>query len=91
MQKHFNIKVFGKVQGVFFRQITRERARTLGIKGFVRNELDGSVYIEAEGEEESLNKFTEWCKVGPPMSKVDKTEITESLLQNFSSFEIGYR
>ena len=86
MQKHFNIKIFGKVQGVFFRQTTKEKARALGIKGFVRNETDGSVYIEAEGEEEILNKFIEWCKVGPSQARVEKIEITESALKNFTSF-----
>ena len=88
MQKHFNIKVFGKVQGVFFRQTTREKAKAIGIKGFVRNEPDDSVYIEAEGEEEPMNKFTGWCKVGPSQATVEKTEITESSLKNFTSFEI---
>ena len=87
MQKHFNIKIFGKVQGVFFRQTTKEKARALGIKGFVRNEPNGSVYIEAEGEEEILNKFIEWCKVGPSQANVDKIEFNESVLKNFPSFE----
>lgn len=59
--KHFKLNVSGTVQGVFFRASTKDAADRLGIKGFVRNEPDGSVYIEAEGEEEKLNQFMECC------------------------------
>ena len=49
MIKHFDITVQGKVQGVWFRDSTMKEAKRLGINGFVRNEPDGSVYVEAEG------------------------------------------
>ncbi|WP_431293764.1 acylphosphatase [Pedobacter sp. P26] len=49
--KHLNIKVTGKVQGVGFRETTKIIANQMMVNGFVRNEKDGSVYIEAEGEE----------------------------------------
>jgi len=63
--KHFNIKIFGDVQGVFFRDSARRKADELGIKGFAQNEPDGTVLIEAEGRGESLEKFiiTEKIKV----------------------------
>ncbi|MFB6307312.1 MAG: acylphosphatase, partial [Flavobacteriales bacterium] len=54
--KHKDIRVRGKVQGVFYRATMVENAMRWGIKGFVRNETDGSVYIEAEGDEEALEK-----------------------------------
>lgn len=88
MKKHLNIKIYGKVQGVFFRAAAQERAENLGINGFARNESDGSVYIEAEGSEENINKFLEWCRKGPLLAKVEKVEISENNLKNFSSFEI---
>lgn len=86
--KHLNIKVYGKVQGIFFRTTAREEAEKLHITGFAKNESDGSVYIEAEGEKENLDKFISWCHKGPPLAKVEKVEATESPLKNFSEFEI---
>ncbi|MEP7168648.1 MAG: acylphosphatase, partial [Bacteroidota bacterium] len=56
-KKCFQIIVKGNVQGVFFRKYTRITANMLGIKGFVKNELDGYVYIEACGESKALEKF----------------------------------
>lgn len=88
MQKHFNIKVYGKVQGVFFRQYTKEKANELHIKGFVCNQSDGSVYIEAEGEEEGLSKFVVFARKGPEKACVDKIEIKEQALKEFKMFEI---
>lgn len=86
--KHFKLNVSGKVQGVFFRASTKDAADALGIKGFVRNEPDGSVYIEAEGEEEKLNQFMEWCRFGTPRSKVEKVAIIEGEAQGFTSFQV---
>lgn len=86
--RHFNIKVYGKVQGIFFRITAREEAEKLNITGFARNEEDGSVYIEAEGEKENLDKFISWCRKGPPLAKVEKVEVAESPLKNFSEFEV---
>jgi acylphosphatase len=90
MQKHISIKVRGRVQGVFFRASTREVAVTLGLKGFVRNEPDGAVYIEVEGEESILEEFTTWCKRGPRMAHVDGVEVTEGAWQEFKDFVIRH-
>lgn len=86
--KHLNIKIYGFVQGVSFRYFIEQKAQELEIKGFVRNESDGSVYIEAEGSEEMLKKFVEICKEGPAFAKVKKTEISESMLKDFINFEV---
>ena len=88
MPKHVNIMVSGKVQGVFYRASTREKAEALGVKGFVRNERDGSVYVEAEGEEENLNRFIAWCKTGPPGSSVHKVDVISGELKGFTRFEV---
>lgn len=86
--KHFNITVSGKVQGVFYRQTTLDTAQRLGIKGFIRNEKNGNVYIEAEGEETQLKKFIEWCKIGPSRANVIEVKSSEGKFKNFSRFEI---
>jgi acylphosphatase len=84
--KHLNIKVYGQVQGVFFRESAREEAEKLEISGFIRNESDGTVYVEAEGDKKSLDKFLDWCNSGPEAAIVEKLEVTEGPLKNFKHF-----
>ena len=86
--KHLSISVSGKVQGVFFRATTKEVADQLGIYGFVRNERDGSVYIEAEGDEELVNKFLAWCHKGPSHAVVKNVVSEEGSIQGFTKFEV---
>ena len=78
------------MQGVFFRQSTSQKAQQLSIYGFVRNEPDGSVYIEAEAEDKILNEFIDWCRHGPATARVGKFELSENFFQNFTTFEIRY-
>ncbi|OGE19070.1 acylphosphatase [Candidatus Daviesbacteria bacterium RIFCSPLOWO2_02_FULL_41_8] len=89
MKIHYNIKIYGLVQGVFFRASAKEAADKLEISGFAKNMSDGSVYMEAEGEKENLDKFIVWCNQGPMMAQVEKVEISESPLKNFSRFEVS--
>ena len=88
--KHYKIKVEGKVQGVWFRKYTQEKALSLNLKGLVRNEPDGSVYVEVESEQENkLNEFIQWLYQGSPLSEVDKVEVLEeNSCQNFDDFVI---
>ena len=88
MRKHFNIKVAGRVQGVFFRASTKTCADQHNIFGFVRNEPDGTVYIEAEGEERDLEKFIDWCSHGPEAAIVETCEVEEKGLVGYSRFEV---
>lgn len=89
MMKHFQIKVSGKVQGVFFRKSTKEQADKLGIVGVVKNESDGTVSIEAEGEEKVLQQFIEWCNQGPQHAEVKNIDIESSEpKKHSSSFDI---
>ena len=88
MIKHFNIKISGLVQGVFFRDFASNEAKKLRLSGFVRNEPDGSVYIETEGEEDDLQKFILLCKSGPVNASVDNVEIIEAPVKNLKSFAI---
>jgi len=87
--KHYNITVSGTVQGVFYRQSTLEIAKQLDIKGFVRNEPNGNVYMEVEGTEGQLNTLVEWCKKGPSRAYVDDVKSTEGGMKFFSLFEIN--
>ncbi|MFN7014688.1 MAG: acylphosphatase, partial [Bacteroidia bacterium] len=61
MQKAFQIQVIGKVQGVYYRQSTRDKALELSLKGTVQNLPDGSVLIHAEGSEEKIRELISWC------------------------------
>lgn len=73
--KTVNIRVFGIVQGVFFRKSAKIEADNMGVVGWVRNEGDGSVEIMASGEKEALEKYISWCKKGPPLAKVEMAEV----------------
>lgn len=86
--KHINIKVTGKVQGVFFRASTKAVADQMGVKGLVKNEKDGSVYIEAEADETTLAMFVEWCNEGPEKSKVESVTTANGELKNYRNFEV---
>ncbi len=86
--KHFTIIVSGRVQGVFYRAFAKEKADELGIKGFVRNEPNGDVYIEAEAEEEDLYKFIKWCNLGPTRAEVAHIEAIPGELFGFARFDI---
>ena len=86
--KHINIKLKGRVQGVGFRYSALRAANTYKIKGFVRNGLDGSVYMEVEAEDINMKSFIEWCRNGPGLARVDKIIQTESGIRGFEDFKI---
>lgn len=86
----YRIQVVGKVQGVFFRASTKGKADDLGLKGWVRNEADGSVLIVAEGSREKLEIFKEWCEHGPHFARVEKVHCEEVTTENFQGFRITY-
>jgi acylphosphatase len=87
--KHINIKVKGKVQGVYFRATTKAVADQLGAKGFVVNLNDGSVYIEAEGDSFTLDSLVEFCHEGPDRAEVESVDVEEtSDIKGFKNFEV---
>ncbi len=86
--KHIKVTVRGRVQGVWFRASTRDEAVRLGVCGFVRNEPDGDVYLEAEAEQESLNSLIDWLNHGPPLARVDGLDITEAEVKHLTGFTI---
>ena len=82
------IKVYGKVQQVGFRFYTRKKAQELGLYGFVKNELDGSVYIEVEGPEIEMEHFVLWCHQGPKWARVDKVLANDCPALNLENFVV---
>lgn len=70
-------EISGRVQGVGFRFSTKQSADELGVKGIVRNETDGTVYVEAVGDQDQLSRFVEALRKGPsPAAEVDKVVVT---------------
>ena len=85
------IKVFGDVHGVLFRSYTLDFAKRLKLTGWVKNSLDGSVEILAEGEKENLEKLVDWVKTGPKYASVDNVVVDwQKTPREFDSFEVTY-
>ncbi|MEK7126707.1 MAG: acylphosphatase [Patescibacteria group bacterium] len=70
------IKISGQVQGVFYRAHAHDEACALNLKGYVKNMPNQTVEALVQGEKNAIEKFTEWCRVGSPSSKVEKVEIS---------------
>ncbi|MBD8489704.1 acylphosphatase [Echinicola sp. CAU 1574] len=84
-------KVLGKVQGVFFRKSTQDKARELGIKGWVKNDSDGSVVTVIQGNETQVKAMEEWLKIGPSQATVQSLMLLdEGYDRKFDGFEIVY-
>lgn len=84
-----DLKIYGQVQGVFFRQSAKIEADKLGLKGWVRNDADGSVEALAVGLRDKLEEFINWCKNGPDAATVEKVDIAWSRGdETFDGFEI---
>lgn len=86
-KQHITIHVRGAVQGVYFRRSTQYVAEGLGITGIARNNPDGSVTIEAEGDPDALHELIDWCHIGPRKASVTNIEIEPGSLQHFTSFQ----
>jgi acylphosphatase len=82
------IKVHGVVQGVFFRKNTQQKAIELGLRGWVKNEEDGTVSVEIEGELHSILAMQSWLRLGPPNSQVEGLEISHGEEQGYKEFMI---
>ena len=87
------IRVFvtGKVQGVFFRQALKVKAKQNNVFGWVRNLKDGRVEAVLEGQDENVNVLVEWCHGGPANARVEDVEIKNEKFSNeFSKFDVLY-
>lgn len=89
--EQIQLKIYGYVQNVFYRVEARDKARALGLTGFVRNEPDGAVFILAEGSRQNLDKFIQWCHKGPRGAKIEKIDIGwKKASGEYDEFEINY-
>ncbi|MEM1642993.1 MAG: acylphosphatase [Desulfurococcaceae archaeon] len=86
-----HIKVYGIVQGVFFRSSMKRVADKLGVKGWVRNLPDGSVEAVVEGPRNRVEELIKWAHKGPPLARVDRVEVVwEQYIGEFKDFRIKY-
>ena len=83
------VVVSGSVQGVFFRVQARDRARTLGLRGWVRNAPDGTVEAAFEGDEDRVLSMLEWCRRGPAGADVERVDVTWVESEGGQGFSIG--
>jgi acylphosphatase len=88
MEKTISITIYGKVQGVFYRQSAKEMADALHINGEVSNHPDGTVRLIATADETLIARLIAWCRVGPPRARVTDIQIEEQPLQRFDKFHI---
>lgn len=85
------VAVHGRVQGVGFRYYAAAQAHRVGVRGWVRNEPDGSVVVVCEGSRSAVRAMLDWLKQGPPSARVDHVDARESEYQGaFRSFTIEY-
>ena len=89
--KQLSLKIYGRVQNVFFRHTTKETADALGIVGWIKNCPDGCVEVLAQGDEEKLLAVKKFCERGSEMAKVERLEERwgEVKEKGFEGFEIG--
>lgn len=87
--KQLQLVVRGRVQGVYFRASTQREARRLGVSGWVKNRVDGSVEILAEGEETAIRELYGWAQKGPSAARVDRVETRwRSYTGDYAEFRI---
>jgi acylphosphatase len=89
MRSRARVVVRGHVQGVFFRADTQERARSLGVDGWARNERDGSMQAVFEGPRERVESMVEWCRRGPRGARIDDVVVTWEEPEDLSGFRVG--
>jgi acylphosphatase len=80
--------VHGRVQGVFFRQSTVDRARRLGVAGWVRNTARGTVEIHAEGEADAVDALLRFAHSGPRGAEVDRVEVDDAQPEGLQGFDV---
>jgi acylphosphatase len=86
--KNLRLTIRGNVQGVFFRAETKKMADLLGVKGYIKNQKDGSVFVEAEGNPDAVHKLIDYCHHGPEKATVERVSIVLGELAQHTSFDI---
>lgn len=84
-----DLKIYGQVQGVFFRQSAKIEADKLGLTGWIRNDSDGTVETLAVGPKDNLDQFIKWCKKGPEGASVDRVDVNRlGSSEEFHNFSV---
>ncbi len=90
--KHLSINVTGKVQGVYFRASTKQKADELGLQGTVMNLPNGSVQIEVVGTETTIEQFIKWCNEGPERAEVKEVNCIQiEELGAYTNFKVKWK
>jgi len=84
------IRVYGRVQGVFFRQSAVNQARSLGVTGWVRNANDGSVEAQIEGEPAAVDAMVEWMRSGPSQARVEHLTAEDVEPEDVTGFSVRH-
>ena len=91
MKVNVHVLISGRVQGVWYRASTKQKAEQLGIFGWVRNTKEGHVEAVFEGDEDNVNKLIDWCYLGPPLAKVENVKIQkQNETKSYDKFEIKH-
>lgn len=91
MKINVHVIISGRVQGVWYRVSTKQKAEQLGITGWVKNTVDGCVEAVFEGEENIIEDMIKWCYTGPPNAIVKDVKVKKrTLINNFDDFSIKY-
>ena len=88
VQKRISLIITGKVQGVGYRYSVKLKAESMAIRGYVRNQLDGSVFVTVQGENTAVENFVKWCYKGPSAALVRGVEKIPGTIEDFSEFKI---
>jgi acylphosphatase len=83
------VVVRGRVQGVFFRDSVRERARALGVHGRVRNRPDGTVEATFEGPPDAVETLVRFCETGPRGARVSRVDVDDEEPEGLDGFEVS--
>ena len=86
-----HVVVRGRVQGVFYRAIAQDHARSLGLTGWIRNRPDGNVECLLEGPRDGIEAMLAWCEKGPPHARVDGVDVKwEDTPREFTTFRVTF-
>jgi acylphosphatase len=88
--KAVTVRVTGRVQGVSFRWYAQQEALRLGVRGWIRNEPDGSVAGHLEGEDAAVDALVAWCRRGPSYAAVRDVAVTDARSAGADAFDIRY-
>lgn len=91
MKVQYELNITGRVQGVGYRYFAAQKANEMGITGWVKNAVDGSVIVVAQGIEEEIKTYIDYLYIGPTRSRVDQiSKVKFNTLSDFNNFSVKY-